>query len=119
MTLADLVAHFPSDPQGIKIYCLVLSTGYMALRKIVALLRRTSARLTVAQLGDTAAFTGSILAAMGVLNPPTLTAIGDTTLFLVIGCLGGLAYSVEELFAEGKKEKTARSASRARSNPSD
>jgi hypothetical protein len=100
----DLIAWLPAPPEttnGVWAWFLGVFVLYMFARKGVARIRGHRAPTNMARLSDAATFAGSLLLLVGIVNPVTLKAVGDTTGFLIIAGVGGLLYAVEQLFDEG------------------
>lgn len=102
MTLPDWRIAPPETADAVWAWFLLLFLVYMIGRKAVAMTRGATAPTTMARLADAATFAGSALLLSGIVNPATLKAVGDTTGFLIIAGLGGLFYSGEQLFDEGR-----------------
>jgi len=98
---------FPDTAAATRIWFFTLFFGYIIARKIQAFRRKAQAPTDIGRLGDATTFAGSVLVLVGVVHPPSLNALGDTTEFLVVAGVGGFFYAVEKLAAEGERPKVA------------
>jgi uncharacterized membrane protein len=90
----------PETTNGVWGWFLAVFVLYMLVRKSVARLRGGIASTNMARLSDAATFAGSLLLLVGIINPATLKAVGDTTGFLIIAGVGGVLYAGEQLLGE-------------------
>jgi uncharacterized membrane protein len=99
------LSALPVTTNGVWGWFLVISLVYMLARKCVARLRESPSPALMECVLDAATFAGSSLLLVGILNPPTLQALGDTTAFLVVGGLGGFVYTGDRLLSEGLRPR--------------
>ena len=100
MTLPVGLTAPPETTAGVRLWFLAIFVIYIVARKGVARLYRRSAPTNMARLSDAATFAGSLLLLIGIVNPETLKAVGDTTVFLIIAGVGGLLYAGEQFIHE-------------------
>ncbi len=101
MSVPAWLATPPDTTDGVWGWFMAIFIAYILARKGVARLRSGAAPTTMARLSDAATFAGSLLLLVGIINPATLRAVGDTTGFLVIAGVGGFFYAGEQLLGEG------------------
>jgi hypothetical protein len=71
----------PETTVSVRIWFIALFTVYLFARKGLARLHSSVAPTNMARLSDAATFAGSLLLLVGIVNPETLKAVGDTPCF--------------------------------------
>lgn len=100
MNVPEWLTALPDTTAGVRLWFMTLFAVYLFARKGLARLHGGVAATNMARLSDAATFAGSLLLLAGIVNPETLKAVGDTTVFLIIAGIGGLFYAGEQFLDE-------------------
>ncbi len=100
MSIPDWLTAPPETTASVRLWFIALFALYLFGRKSLARLHGGAAPTNMARLSDAATFAGSLLLLAGVVDPETLKAVGDTTVFLIIAGIGGLFYAGEQFLDE-------------------
>lgn len=99
----DTLFVYPVDTVGLYRWVLMILAAYLVTAYAVRYAKTKtftngSNRFLLSHVFDGSTMAGSVILLWGIVDPAILRIIGETTMFLMIGGVAGVVYSIHALF---------------------